>query len=991
MRISSPFPTSLRQTLLILSASGYLLLQPESAAQTYVNRHYNPDTSYSLQPVTITGAVEWTEAGSPYVLEGWDWNLVVAEGATLTIEPGVVVSAPVSRDGGALEIRGTLKILGTEAKPIRLVRNEAAGTWSGIRFLPGSSGQVQHAVLEDSGHVAVGWQAWHPGAALYFDDAAPLVQNVTILRSGGQGMLIVKAASPTIEDCQVEQAAAYAIHWSSYATNSAPVLRRNGGTGNHWDAVYVANGTLSGTVTLHRNEIPYYLQGWDGHLTVEQPGSLTVEAGTLIKCAYGRDGGAVVVRGRMDCQGTAGAPVVLTSEYDDSLGGDTNLDGTNSVPAPGAWSGVRFEAGGSGTWTETVVRYAGHVSQGWQGWHPQAAFYLVDSSPTLDRVTIEYSQDIGVRFSASAAKVVDCTIRHSGGSAAAVVPGGLTALPDFAGTLAQSNRYNGIALTGPAGSLLLANHPLPYVIYDWLTVPTNSVVTVEPGTLIMFAYQDNSSYKCGLQVEGRFEAIGTPERPIRFTSVYDTAPRGGIVAASMQRDPAPGDWNTLYYQPDSQGELAFCEIVYAGYLNENWNYLGGGAVTVRQASPRLANNRILNTGGAYAGDGNHGIRLENSASLVQSNVIEKAAGYAVCIYGEATIALPALVGNTAVGCGIGGVRLPVAFKTDAQLEEAGMPYVINNSTLIGTNTTLTVAGGNVMKFRDTGSHESRQWTVLGRLIVNGTPAHPVVFTTIRDDSVGGDTAGDGEATQPRTDGWGDWAALVVQPGAEVNLAGTTLRYGGYDNLNWNGAAGALISMWGGTVTLSDCALRDPGLGWSQPARCLYQRAGSLTALRTSFQGGNYGVLVSGAEVCRLDDCQFGGQTTFGVQNAGNGLVDGRDSFWGDPSGPLDDADDRATGGSYNPAGKGVRVSNQVLYDPWRTSLGEEFTVDILTAVELVWPSRIGSTYMIQISDLQDGSWSNFGDPITGTGQSISRLISTRGVTKKFYRVQLLGP
>ena len=984
---------SLRPSLLrfVLLVAAFLQAAPSALqAQTYVNRVYHQDGTYSLQPVTITNPVTWSEAGSPYVLEGWDWNLVVAEGGVLTLDPGVVVSVPVSRDGGAFEIRGSLRILGSEAKPVRMVRHENEGTWSGLRFLPGSNGQVQHAILEDSGHVSVGWQAWHPGAALYFDDASPLIQHVTVLRSGGLGMLMVKAASPTIEDCWVEQAAAHAFQWSGYATNAAPVLRRNHGAGNHWNAIFVANGTLSGNVTFHRNELPYYLQGWDGHLTIEQPGTVVVEAGTLFKSAYGRDGGAVVVRGRMDCQGVAGNPVVFTSEYDDTLGGDTNQDGANSTPAAGSWSGIRFEAGGTGHWQETVVRYAGHISQGWQGWHPQTAFYLVDASPTLDRVTIEYSQDIGVRFFNSAAQVRDCLIRHGGGAAAAVIPGGLTNLPDFTGTVAQSNRYNGITLTGEMGSVRLTNYPMPYVVYDWLTVPTNAAVALDPGTVVMFAYQDNSSYKCGIQVLGGFDAIGTPEKPIRFTSVYDTAPRGGIVPASVQRDPAPGDWNTIYYQPDSQGELAFCQILYAGYLNDYWNSLGGGAITVRQASPRLTHNHILHTGGNYSGDGNHGIRLENSASLVQSNLIEMAAGFAICILGEATSAFPTLIGNTALQCGLQGVRLPTAFRTNARLEPAGMPYVVNTFTSVETNATVTITGDNVIKFRDTGSNESRSWTVRGRLIVTGSTTQPVVFTTIRDDSAGGDTANDGQATQPRTDGWGDWAGLVVRPGAELSLAGTTLRYGGYVNLNWDNAGGALVSIWGGTITLADCVLQDPGLGWSQPSRCLFQRGGTLQALRTSFVGGNYGVMVSGSDACKLDDCQFSGQTAWGVQNTSGQPVDARNAFWGDASGPLDDADDRATGGSYNPAGQGVRVSNLVLYEPWRTSLGEEFTVDIYTAVELVWPSRLGSAYLVQVGDL-DGPWTDVGDPIAGTGQTLRQLISTQGDQKKFYRVRLLSP
>jgi hypothetical protein len=41
--------------------------------------------------------------------------------------------------------------------------------------------------------------------------------------------------------------------------------------------------------------------------------------------------------------------------------------------------------------------------------------------------------------------------------------------------------------------------------------------------------------------------------------------------------------------------------------------------------------------------------------------------------------------------------------------------------------------------------------------------------------------------------------------------------------------------------------------------------------------------------------------------------------WGDPTGPLDDSDDRAAGGWYNPNGKGNKVSDHVNYYPWTGS------------------------------------------------------------------------
>jgi hypothetical protein len=52
----------------------------------------------------------------------------------------------------------------------------------------------------------------------------------------------------------------------------------------------------------------------------------------------------------------------------------------------------------------------------------------------------------------------------------------------------------------------------------------------------------------------------------------------------------------------------------------------------------------------------------------------------------------------------------------------------------------------------------------------------------------------------------------------------------------------------------------------------------------------------------------------------NGFVlDAEDNWWGDASGPLDDSDDTATGGLYNPTGLGNAVSDNVDYHPWAKS------------------------------------------------------------------------
>ena len=59
-----------------------------------------------------------------------------------------------------------------------------------------------------------------------------------------------------------------------------------------------------------------------------------------------------------------------------------------------------------------------------------------------------------------------------------------------------------------------------------------------------------------------------------------------------------------------------------------------------------------------------------------------------------------------------------------------------------------------------------------------------------------------------------------------------------------------------------------------------------------------------------------GNSSYGAYNASGSIItSAQDNYWRHPSGPLDDSDDRATGGLYNPTGLGDRVTDHVIYSP----------------------------------------------------------------------------
>lgn len=64
------------------------------------------------------------------------------------------------------------------------------------------------------------------------------------------------------------------------------------------------------------------------------------------------------------------------------------------------------------------------------------------------------------------------------------------------------------------------------------------------------------------------------------------------------------------------------------------------------------------------------------------------------------------------------------------------------------------------------------------------------------------------------------------------------------------------------------------------------------------------------------------------------------------------------------------------------------TLSVFTAVELVVPTEFGLQYQVKISD-DLASWDSIGSPFDGTGFEQVRFYSTRGLTKRFFRVEVL--
>lgn len=159
---------------------------------------------------------------------------------------------------------------------------------------------------------------------------------------------------------------------------------------------------------------------------------------------------------------------------------------------------------------------------------------------------------------------------------------------------------------------------------------------------------------------------------------------------------------------------------------------------------------------------------------------------------------------------------------------ANSPYLVTDSIFVADGVVLTVEPGVVVKF---GPGQLLRLGINSQLLAVGTAQQPIVFTSDKDDTQGGDTNGDGLATLPTA---GNWSYLWGSgTGSTLHLEHTLVRYNSY---------GVYAN---GNLTLLDSILEESNTAKVYASPNTNTTPTILVERNTLRKGGSYGLELRG--------------------------------------------------------------------------------------------------------------------------------------------------
>jgi hypothetical protein len=782
----------------------------------------------------IPAGTVWNADGSPYIIKCT--LRVETENSSLRVENGAVVKF---EENGRLQIKGAFTVAGTTPAGVEFTSNKSspkAGDWTGIDILENATVAIEGATIR---HAVTGLTIAAAGTTVRnaviekSSKSGVIVNRVDGVTIAGTVMQDNATYGVEFND-RTDARTAATLEGNTYARNTLAAVRQrpniqllisgSRASGNGINGILLESGSTTGPTTLYGGDLPYVIaSSW---YTSQD---LTIEPGTVVKFATGSGSPSSGIRldaGRLAVNGTVDQKVYFTSIVDDAtctstlVDCDTNNDGASTQPLSGLWMRVELRAASTGaTVTHTEFRYGSDdmfkvetnnvsVSDSLFTQSRGDAMLVNNSSIQVQASRFTDNAGVGIRMGTTNTTHGLMTLTLAGSTFERnAMP--VAFPPDVAlvnsGNQATGNQLNGYVVSG--GDVTVPHvwraGDLPFVIADGATVDLEEsdsavpLLTLEPGVVVKMGRDAQILATSGGLKSGDKNATAK----VLITSLKDDACSAADTTRGCDTnngggEPAAGDWNRIEAKSSSDGLSLFQTVVRygGGTLNAAIETQSGNTQIEQVEVSHSASSGIrvrqvpeIKLVGSWLHDNKGpGVAVVGETTAIklifEGNTVENNGGAAVEMDANSILELddpdtPGRQPNIIRGNGLNAVAVK-GTMTKARVWQPldGISYVVTGNIDVAQGITFEIRPGAVIKLDN-----AKITTSAGSLVLEGTAEQPIILTSIRDDSVGGDVrTGDGSP------GPGDWSGVVFDdtakdspnPAEKARVIWTELRYAG---------------------------------------------------------------------------------------------------------------------------------------------------------------------------------------------------------------------
>ena len=789
----------------------------------------------------------------------------VHDTASLIIDPGVVIKC--RNYSSMITANGTLTGIGSEADPIVFTHIADDGFGNP---LDSQNDGAQSITNSNSGRLALyglntskikNWKIHYAGYnsdnwAIYVSKGN-IVENCEI-KNSYRGICF----SDNAQILYTSFLNIYSYPLGRLINQGNPVLIGNTIINNvaNVGILLVGFGTDSPTIKsmdfVGFTNVAYFVES---PVTIPAANVISVDPGVVIKF---QPGAGFLVNGALKAIGKKNNKIIFTSVKDDSQSGDSNNDGTATIPESGDWDGIDFS--GTASDIDNILKNCEFRYSGYYGTPNYATVRITDCRVFLDSIKINFSNTCALAIYGGANPVITNSQFYNLSDAPIYMD--MFSNPTFTGNKVANVPRIGLLIHGQtiSGTVPVRS----FAGYDTITYIVDERITVTGQLTIPAGLTFKGS---GVwDIRGRLDVQGTTQKPVVFTTLEDDL-YGNPKDMQQNGNTTPGNSGNHFVFYDESNDLSTID-------HALFRYSASYPVQMTNASPKILNTTFENI--AYPG-----ISLAASSSPSINGCTFNNASFP---FTTSLLTYPSeTTGNIITGTTGRAIRVSDETLTrDALLIRrnfagiTNIPYVFQNYT-VGTNAILTISPGVVCKFMQNGYLNIHNGLVASG---GGTPDSTIVFTSDLDDYYGGDTYGDGYANQAGKKYWNGIYFFIESIDHDCILKNCILKNGSYYDDYYPTVNRGAITLNNASPTLVNCLFKDD---W-------------------------YGIVSLNTSLPKISNCAFIGMEPtngYGIwnQNSAN-TVTAEGCWWNSNTGPRHFS---------NPGGTGERVSDYVDFTPWK--------------------------------------------------------------------------